>query len=582
MWILTGKLRMKIRHINFILSLIVFFNFFFVIHQAQSKTPNRADVLLEEADKCRKSLYRSAKKKKYRHNWLRCVKRYKKIYKRYPKKDPAVWAMYHSARMYAGLYSYSKRSKDLDEALRLYRKLADGYKQHRLADDAQYRIGVIYYKYKKNYTQAYLEFLKVEIRFPSGDMRLRAKKMLDELSITLSKKNEKSSKNSAVKKIVAVKDIRYWSTRNYTRVVIDLEGSTPYKFHLLKADPTLKKPQRLYIDLKHAVIASEIDKQFTIDDGLLQRVRAGQNTKDTVRVVLDIESISSHKVFRLHDPFRVVVDARKAEKKEVKGKTQKLPKKRARIKKGKRSGVKDKSVSLARQLGLNVERIVIDPGHGGKDPGCINAGGIREKDIVLSLAKMLARKIKNDIGCDVFFTRDKDVFIPLERRTAIANIKKADLFISLHVNAHKSRKIWGVETYYLNMATDENAVMVAARENATSERNISDLQSILNDLMLNTKIHESNRLAHQVQGGIISRIQHKYKTVRSLGVKQAPFYVLIGAEMPAVLVEVGFITNATERKRLQSKTYQGKIVEGICDGIKDYIKSINQTARVYM
>ncbi|MCD6296636.1 MAG: N-acetylmuramoyl-L-alanine amidase, partial [Deltaproteobacteria bacterium] len=237
----------------------------------------------------------------------------------------------------------------------------------------------------------------------------------------------------------------------------------------------------------------------------------------------------------------------------------------------------EKTASLARQLGLNVRRIVIDPGHGGKDPGCNVRGGVREKDIVLSMARLLAKKIKEKIGCEVVLTRTKDTFISLERRTAIANMKKADLFISLHVNAHKNRKIWGLETYFLNMATDERAVMVAARENATSEKNISDLQTILNDLMLNTKIHESSRLAHEVQKGMVSRIKKRYKRSKSLGVKQAPFYVLIGAQMPAILVETGFLTNPTEKKRLMSKKYQENVAEGICAGIRAYIKSIDQT-----
>jgi N-acetylmuramoyl-L-alanine amidase len=155
-------------------------------------------------------------------------------------------------------------------------------------------------------------------------------------------------------------------------------------------------------------------------------------------------------------------------------------------------------------------------------------------------------------------------------------MKKADLFISLHINAHRNKKISGLETYFLNMATDERSVMVAARENATSEKNISDLQTILNDLMLNTKITESSRLAHDVQKGMVDSVRRKYKKARSLGVKQAPFYVLIGAQMPAVLVETGFLTNRTERKRLLSKRYQESVAEGICLGIKSYIKSIDQ------
>jgi len=235
----------------------------------------------------------------------------------------------------------------------------------------------------------------------------------------------------------------------------------------------------------------------------------------------------------------------------------------------------DKTVSLARQLGLTVKRIVIDPGHGGKDPGC-RIEGRYEKDITLTIAKLLARKLREKIGCEVFLTREKDTFLSLEQRTAIANMKKADLFISLHVNAHNDQRIHGLETYFLNMATDQSAVLVAARENAASEKSISDLQAILNDLMMNTKISESSRLAHSVQEGMIEGARKVYPDLKSLGVKQAPFYVLIGAQMPAVLVEVGFLSNNRERDRLVSSKYQESITDGIYGGIRTYIHGIDR------
>jgi N-acetylmuramoyl-L-alanine amidase len=293
-------------------------------------------------------------------------------------------------------------------------------------------------------------------------------------------------------------------------------------------------------------------------------------------VVLDIESIEDYKVFHLHDPFRIVMDVRRSENGGGKD-TSKVTRKERTVRKGViRTKGPDSTVSLARQLGLNVKTIVIDPGHGGKDPGCHTRGNVSEKNIVLSVARILAKKLEEKIGCKVFLTRDRDTFLPLERRTAIANMKKADLFISLHTNAHKNKKIRGLETYFLNMATDERAVMVAARENATSEKNISDLQAILNDLMLNTKIHESSRLAYAVQKGMMSKLSRTNRQVRNLGVKQAPFYVLIGAQMPAILVETGFLTNYAERKRLLNKEYQKKVAEGICNGIDAYIKSIDK------
>ncbi|MFC1884646.1 N-acetylmuramoyl-L-alanine amidase [Thermodesulfobacteriota bacterium] len=512
---------------------------------------------------------------KFRHNWMRCLEEYKKIYNRYKGSDQAAWALYHSGKLYTALYKYSFLSSDLDKAVDLYRNITDNYKEHRLADDAQYKIGMIAYEYRNDPSQAYVEFLKVDIKFPSGDMSPKAKIMLDKLAVILSKTADvkgRTVKEPPSPGLANIRSVRHWSSTAYTRVVVDLDRPVKYDHHLLAADPDQRKPRRLYLDLQGTLVRPDVEKNIVIKDGLLRRARAGQNSSDTVRIVLDMVSVGEYKVFHLHDPFRIVADVKRVgdsiieksdEKKEPIGKHVE-----------KATGP-ETSASLARQLGLNVKTIVIDPGHGGKDPGCHLGSRVEEKDIVLSISKILANKIKTKIGCDVFLTRKNDVFLPLERRTAIANMKKADLFISLHVNAHKDRRIRGIETYFLNMATNKRAVMLAARENATSQKNISDLQTILNDLMLNSKIHESSRLAKKVQSGMISEARRTYKYVKDLGVKQAPFYVLIGAQMPSILVEVGFLTNSTEKKRLASKLYLEKIAEGIAKGISSYIKSID-------
>jgi N-acetylmuramoyl-L-alanine amidase len=550
---------------------------------AEAKPASSPKELLQEADRCAKDLYGSKDKVKYRQNWTSCVDSYRDVAGRYPKSDEAAWALYRAAKMLSKLYGYSGRDQDLDDAIELYRQVANGYMEHRLADDAQYQIGEIYYTEKDDLTQAYLEFLKVDLRYPKGDMKPKAQEMIDKLTAVISKReNQKEIKETLSKApgLTQVQEIRHWSTPNYTRVVIDLERAVPFQSNLLEENKDLKKPRRLYLDLKGTYVSSEIESPIPISGGLLRSARAGQYTKDTVRVVLDIDNIENYKIFPLHDPFRIVIDVRGAEAKE-----KEAPKQVAKVEsRHARRGIRkaktpDKSVTLARQLGLNVRRIVIDPGHGGKDPGCYFDGGIKEKSIVLMLAQILAQKVEEELDCEAFLTRDKDVFIPLEKRTAFANMQKADLFISLHINAHKQADVHGLETYYLNMATDERAVLVAARENATSEKNISDLQSILNDLMLNTKISESSKLAHEVQKGIMGSVGKKYTEVKDLGVKQAPFYVLIGAEMPAILVETGFITNPAERKRLQSKKYLETMADGILSGLEDYIRSLSRTAR---
>ena len=231
--------------------------------------------------------------------------------------------------------------------------------------------------------------------------------------------------------------------------------------------------------------------------------------------------------------------------------------------------ISNDKISLAQQLGLGVRKIVIDPGHGGKDPGAM-AFDLKEKDIVLKVSKKIEKILKKSYRYEVALTRTKDVYIPLEERTALANTQNGDLFISIHVNAHPDKTKGGIETYFLNLATNADAMRVAALENATSTHNISELQHILTNLMKNSKIDESSRLAQFVQTNLMLGIEQKYKT-RDLGVKQAPFYVLIGAEMPAILSEISFITNPGEAKLLQDELYLNKIAEQIAAGIAAYV-----------
>lgn len=201
-----------------------------------------------------------------------------------------------------------------------------------------------------------------------------------------------------------------------------------------------------------------------------------------------------------------------------------------------------------------------------------------EKDIVLQLAKKLAARIRTELNCEVVLTRNKDTFLTLEERTAIANTQNADLFISLHTNASKDKRAYGMETYFLNLATDDDAIRVAAAENATSTKNISDLQSILQDLMQNAKINESTRLATRVQDYMYTGMRNNYGKTKNKGVKQAPFYVLLGAQMPAILIETGFISNPRECGNLIDPQYQDRLCDSIVNGIRRYIRETNPTA----
>lgn len=230
---------------------------------------------------------------------------------------------------------------------------------------------------------------------------------------------------------------------------------------------------------------------------------------------------------------------------------------------------------LALPVQTSVDRIVIDPGFGGKDfgaAGCME--GVYGKDVNLQISRKLAKRIREELHLEVIMTRTDEQFVTLERRTALANMKSADLFVSIHCNAHQDQGVYGIETYFLNLVIDANAVTVVAKENANSEKNIKDLQIILNDLMLNTRTAESRLLAGYVQASLYRHMKDRYSFIKNRGIKQAPFYVLIGAEMPSILIEVSFISNPRECKRLMSEDYQDNLCEGIIKGIEQYIRSI--------
>lgn len=232
--------------------------------------------------------------------------------------------------------------------------------------------------------------------------------------------------------------------------------------------------------------------------------------------------------------------------------------------------------SLSRQLGLGISHIVIDPGHGGKDPGA-SGHGVQESLLTLDVALRLERLLKKTPGIDVTLTRRTDEFIALEERTAIANRVQADLFLSIHANASRNPTANGVETYYLSFAANPEAEAVAARENAASGGAMRQLPDIIRAIALNDKLDESRELAAVVQESMVTRLRRQNKAVRNLGVKKAPFVVLIGARMPSVLAEISFVTNRAEAQRLKTDTYKQRVAEALFDAVMRYRRALKQT-----
>lgn len=374
-----------------------------------------------------------------------------------------------------------------------------------------------------------------------------------------------------------VLELKHWSNPDYTRIAIALERDVTWESRELdKTAGRNGKPGRIVIDLHNARLSSSI-RDITIGDGLLKGVRAGLYKPGVVRVVLDTDNIRDYKIFPLSDPARLIIDVQGERRTEISQlesslthRVQEMPSIPPPAPKADRPPKTAKKPSAISKI----RRIVVDPGHGGHDPGAVGHSGLQEKDVVLSIGLKLREKLKEELGLDVVMTRSTDVFIPLEERTAIANKVNADLFVSIHANAAPNRNAAGIETYYLNLAKTEKVAQLAAKENGTTLEKVSTLQAILFDLMANYKLNDSAHLAEEIQKAIYKTAKPKYPDTKNLGVKQGPFYVLVGASMPSILTEVGFLSNSVEEARLKDPSFRDLTADGILDGIRAYISSL--------
>ncbi len=535
-----------------------------------------------EAETSYKLLRKSPSRQKYRQFWLECIGKFEKAYREDPSGPWAPASLYMSGNLYFELYKRSLKTSDKNEAIDIFERITKRFPDSKYVSKANAELKKISgtaiaekqvnakslssEKEKTNSKEDGAIQTGIVVNEPTEPVGSIKEKIANLDNDDRSIKENASSTTTGNATIV---DLRHWSNPNYSRIVIDADNETTFISKLLKQDPSIGKPQRLFVDLTNSKLGNNIKKVIPINDDLLIDARAGQYDLETVRVVVDIKSFKTYKIFSLKNPFRVVIDVwGSRDEKEKKGDDTD-------------EGIKNEIQpgDLAKQFALGVKKITIDMGHGGQDfgaPGAIK--GTHEKNIVLSLGNKLAKKIRGELNCEVVMTRSRDKYLTLEERTAMANTKNSDLFVSIHTNASRNKDAFGIETYFLNLATDNDAIQVAARENATSTKNISDLQTILNDLMQNAKINESSRLASNVQDSICKHLSSKYDMIKNKGVKQAPFYVLLGAQMPAILVETSFISNERECRRLSDSNYQDMLCEGIVNGIRSYINEINPTA----
>jgi len=623
--------------------------------------PRPDAVLYQEAVQALASLKATAARNARKAEWEKVVMRFRRVVARYPQSgycDNALLAI-------GDLYREMARRFDsgyAGDAVQAYRRLVAEYPSSSLGEKALFNV--------------------VEIARAGGDRKdiaAAAREYLDafpdsaraaEVKATVKKggrAQEAALPTPPPRGLAQVFNLRFWSGASSTRVVLDVEKAVHYKYD------RISNPDRLWVDLEGTRLHPNLmGKMFPVGDGLLEKIRIGQNKDTTVRVVLDFKDVKDHTIFYLEGPTRLVIDVRgtaAAPPPMIAGRpaptvvaTNASPEpfdlppdrspspapKAATSRAGKtpasplpvrrvdglevprllpppvpdpvirpsaapfegpprraaaaspspwpaptpnprvlartdpdtppmapqvnRAG----SYSLARQLGLGARKIVIDAGHGGHDPGTLGRGGLQEKDLVLDVAVRLQRLVRDELGAEVVMTRATDVFVPLEERTAIANAQGADLFLSIHANSSRNAGVRGIETYFLNFAQDPHAEAVAARENAISPATLKDLQNLVKAIALNSKIDESRDFASSVQEAMVQTIRPIAPDVSDRGVRTAPFYVLIGANMPSILAEIAFVSNPQEERLLRTPEHRDRIARSLLDGVRAYLDSLGR------
>ena len=408
------------------------------------------------------------------------------------------------------------------------------------------------------------------------------------------------------------------------RVTLKLDREVAYH------EQRLAGPERVYFDLRNVQPAPPLqDTVLTYPSDVVNKIRTGRHPDHVVRVVLDLEDVSKYSVFTLYNPFRLVIDAERTAARAATTVVPPLassplaavtglltspktpivlaavpvvavpepppvPRPPAPAPAGAAAATAPPPVratpvpvtpsanaaggfSIARQLGLSVSRIVIDPGHGGHDPGVLGRG-LTEATLVLDVALRLEKLLLKETGVDVVLTRRTNVYVPLEERTEIANGQNADMFLSIHANASRNPDASGIETFFLNFASSPDAEAVAARENSASARDMHQLPDLVKAITLNNKLDESRDLATMVQDALVSNLRKTNRAVRSRGVKKAPFVVLIGAAMPSVLAEISFVSNRRELSLLKTPAYRQRIAESLYQAVTKYRRSLKNQA----
>ena len=502
-----------------------------------------------------------AARRKLRHHWLNVVRKFEAVASRHPKSDRAPDALFTAAELLQELSRASFVEDDLKSAISHYKQVREGYPKHRLADDAALALARIQVNRLDQPDAARRILTEALATHGRGD---QAKDMRALLASLPAPKGAPASRPAPVK-----------ATSSAERASAVAQAQVPPPAARAPS-PNKPKPVEEEPGLDGAVAAALAAKK---DSEEVQE--AGDVTPEVESASADEVETSAHgqekdEARASEAPYSIAVAPPEPSKPITRPVDDQVA--QARLKAVAKQS-RGSELTLAEQLGLKVRRVVIDPGHGGHDTGAIGKEGTREKDVALSISKKLAEALREK-GLEVVLTREDDRFIRLEDRAKFANADHGDLFISVHCNAAAKRNLRGVETYTLNTSADRYSIRLAARENQSSEKGISDLQFILADLATKANTEESSRLANQVQRHLVSGLSRKYSGIKDLGHKEALFFVLLGVKMPAILVETSFLSNPEEEERLASGAYQSAVAKAIAQGVEAFLDDRGRVAKV--
>lgn len=580
----------------------------------------RANAGVEDAYQSAREGYWKLKKdegrRAFRHHWQLVVRRLEDVASRYPKSDRAPEAVFLCGEGLNELSRVSRRGDDLDEAVKAYQRLLDGWPNHRLADDGALALARLLAE-RRGQAQAAKKVL--ERALPTANDRKKALAALSDSLATVTKADEprhEEKRSTEPKKLEAARTVEPVAGRGAkgarkdgtSRPHSPPERPPAEKRQALRPAEARATPEEartpeptaadagkseslayprpsegaqdgsLLADAIHRAVQplGRIELRLPSDELPMKARRSPSPRPAEEAVILRPEaeltrddSDADSAIVSLQEQLRDVrVGALPPASPAVRAQLREMTK-----------AEEVSEVTLAQQLGLKVRRVVIDAGHGGRDTGAIGPDGTREKDVALAIASKLGRRLEA-MGLEIVMTRDDDRFVTLEERTRIANQKKGDLFISVHCNAAASKALRGIETYTLNTSSNRYSIRLAARENATSERGVGDLRYILADLATRANTSESTRLAQQVQRSLVTSLSAGYSGVRDLGTKEALFFVLLGAKMPAILVETSFISHPEEEQRLAKPEYQGRVADSIARAVGAFLEDRTQVSQV--